>query len=309
MYCRQHFFCRDSEPEKMRWQPAKVRTFFDSESAFAVVAVMGKGREILKLDDVDFIRNGNRILSKVSFTVCEGQHWVVIGPNGAGKTTLVNLLSLYEWPSSGRVFVQGTQPGTVPVETLRQKISRMQPDSFAPDQFYGMKARDVIATGLNQTLGPWNIPEDASGRVERMVQMMNVQARYGDWLGRDYGTLSTGEKRKILLLRAFISNPELLIIDEPFDALDLNAYYGLSVFLSTVLKTQICSSVTVIHRIDEIPKGVTHAMLLKDGQVLKSGPVSDVIRSDVISALYGIPLQIQENDGRFTAEPQWPKNV
>lgn len=265
--------------------------------------------EIIKLANINFIRQGKKILHDLSWSVCAGQHWVLIGPNGSGKTTLVQLMSLYEWPATGTVHVNGVQTGTVPIAELRRRIRQMQPSSFAPDQFFGMTAREVIATGLNNTLGPWNIPGTDPDFTEKLVSQMQIQPRFEKWLEQDFRTLSAGEKRKTLLLRAFAGSPELLIIDEPFDALDIPSYFSLSVFLSHVLTKEIRSSVTVLHRIDEIPRGITHTLLLKDGKVLKSGPVGDVIRSDTISELYGMTVEVKQQDGRFTTRLPWPKNV
>jgi iron complex transport system ATP-binding protein len=255
---------------------------------------------VLSMSDVTVVRDGATLLSGVSWVVDEGQRWVVLGPNGAGKTTLLSIAAASLFPSSGTVDLLGERFGQVDLGELRTRVglsSTSLNDRVPPHE----RAVDVVVTAAHGVLGRWREGYDQSD-LDRAADLL---ARVGmrAFADRRFGTLSEGERKRVLLARALMTDPELLLLDEPAAGLDLGAREALLRLLSRIASAAGAPpSVLVTHHVEEIPVGTTHALLLARARVVASGPVQDVLTGDLLSQTFGIPLQITSREGRWSAQ-------
>lgn len=254
-------------------------------------------RPVLALRGIGFVRDGRPILRDVDWEVLAGQHWVVIGANGSGKTTLVRIASMWEHPSSGTVEVLGGVLGHVDVRTHRTKVAVV---SAAVAQLLRpqLTAAEIVVTARNGALEPWWHTYDDADRADAIAHLDRVDA--GALADRRFGTLSSGERQRVLLARALSVAPGLVLLDEPFAGLDLGAREDLIDRLTALAAdTAAPPLVLVTHHVDEIPPGFTHALLLGDGGVVAKGPVADVLTAERLSAVHGRPLLLEQRHGRY----------
>jgi iron complex transport system ATP-binding protein len=244
-------------------------------------------------------RSGKDILGPVSFTLSEGERWVILGPNGAGKSTLLKLLATEIFPTKGEIRLLGHQMGKVDVFELRTRIGvcgSMKHEQIPSDE----TVKDVVLTAAYAVLGRWNEDYDLwdESRASALLTTFGVR----DLADRLYGTLSDGERKRVQIARALMIDPELLLLDEPTAGLDMGGREDLLTrFAAFATDERAPVTVTVTHHIEEIPAGTTHALLLKDGKVAVSGPVNQVITSQHVSAVFGIEMEVTANNGRFYA--------
>lgn len=254
---------------------------------------------VLQFSDVSFVRNSNTILDSVAWTVAAEDRWVILGPNGAGKTTLLQLAAAMAHPSSGTVTVLGSTLGTVDLFDLRPRIG------FASSALATRIPRtepviDAVLTAAYSVTGRWREEyEDVDIRRARRV--------LGEWrldhlAERPFGRLSDGEQKRVQIARAVMTDPELLLLDEPAASLDLGAREELVQLLSGYASAQDAPAmVMVTHHVEEIPPGFDKAMLLAEGRVVAAGPIDEVITSQLISDTFGIALDVTKHDGRYSA--------
>jgi iron complex transport system ATP-binding protein len=248
---------------------------------------------------VSVVREGATLLAGVDWVVDEGQRWVLLGPNGAGKTTLLAVAAAALFPSAGTVELLGEHFGDVDLGELRTRVglsSSSLSDRVPPQE----TAVDVVVTAAHGVIGRWPEGYDASD-VTRATDLL---ARVGlrAFAQRRYGSLSEGERKRVLLARALMTDPELLLLDEPAAGLDLGAREALLRLLARLSSSPGAPpSVLVTHHVEEIPVGTTHAMLLSRGRVVASGPIADVLTGPLLSAAFGIPLQVMTSGGRWMA--------
>ena len=248
---------------------------------------------------VTVVREGATLLAEVDWVVEEGQRWVLLGPNGAGKTTLLAVAAASLFPSAGSVVLLGERFGEVDLAELRVRVglSSSSLNDRVPAQ---ERAVDVVVTAAHGVLGRWREGYEQAD-VERAHDLL---ARVGlcAFASRRFGSLSEGERKRVLLARALMTDPELLLLDEPAAGLDLGAREAL-LRLLTRLSTAAGSppSVLVTHHVEEIPVGTTHALLLSRGRVVAAGPVADVLTGPLLTQTFGIPLQVATQDGRWMA--------
>lgn len=254
--------------------------------------------DVLDVQNVSVRRNGKNILDSLSWGVNEGERWVVLGPNGAGKTTLIQLVSGRLYPTQGQVWIVGEQIGRTNLADLRPLVGLASSalDQGMPDQ----SAFDVVRTAAYGTMARWREsydPED-DARALALMDQMGVK----DLAERSFSTLSTGERKRLGIARALMPNPEILLLDEPTSGLDLGGRESLLRTL-TDLVNGIYAPVTVLvtHHIEEIPEGMTHALLLKNGTHFASGLIDDVLTSETVSALFDLPVQVRNEGGRYSA--------
>lgn len=256
---------------------------------------------VAELAGVSVRRGTTLLLDDVNLSIDEGQRWVVIGPNGAGKTTLLSILATHLYPTKGVVGILGEVLGVVDVFELRPRIGLTSP-TVAHRIPARERVRDVVVSASYAVNGRWREHYDEMDfdRAGRLMDYFGVV----ELADRTYGTLSEGERKRVEIARAMMTDPELLLLDEPGAGLDLG---GRERLVSTL--AQLCASpyapttVLVTHHVEEIPAGITHALLLSGGRVAASGPIGEVLTDELMSAVYGMPLRIEQaDDGRWTAK-------
>lgn len=257
------------------------------------------GNEVLRLQEVSVMRGGRNILGPLNWEVREGERWVIIGPNGAGKTTLFSLCATQIHPTKGKVSILGESLGSVDVFELRPRIGIVGSylsSSLPEDE----RVIDVVLTGAYAVLGRWREPYELwdESRAVALLTIMGVR----ELAERKYFTLSDGEKKRALIARSLMANPELVLLDEPAAGLDLGGREDLLKRFDA-LASDPNAPVTLIitHHIEEIPAGTTHVLLLKDGVAVASGSIHSVLTSEHLSKAYGVPIEISQLNGRYTA--------
>ncbi len=238
-----------------------------------------------------------RILNDVSWQVRSGEHWVVLGPNGAGKTTMLSVVAAERHPSEGDVTILGQLFGRTDMRELRRRIGRVDPALRMLDWLTG---REAVLTGLRNTIWPrwedWNEPE--------YVQAREALALVGstEFAEREIATLSHGERQRVRIARALIPEPELLLLDEPATGLDFPAREALLSSLDRLAAQRPdLPTVMVSHHLEDLPMSVTHALLLRQGEVLALGDVREMLTSELMTECYGFPIEVHEFDGRWAA--------
>ena len=239
------------------------------------------------------------LLDDVSWEVEEDERWVILGPNGAGKTTLLQLASANLHPTSGVVGILGEVLGTTDVFELRPRIgltSAALADRIPRDEL----VHDVVVSGSYGILGRWREQYETLDHDRASELLAEVgAARLSD---RVFATLSEGERKRVQIARALMADPELLLLDEPATGLDLGGREDLVSTLSVLaMDADSPATILVSHHVEEIPPGFTHALLLREGRIVDSGPLDDVVTESSLSETFDMPLVLGRADGRFAA--------
>jgi iron complex transport system ATP-binding protein len=243
--------------------------------------------------------SGITALDDVSLTVEDGEAVGLIGPNGAGKTTLLQVISAQIHPSSGVAGLLGEVLGTVDVFELRPRIG-LTSAALAERIPRGERVHDVVVSASYAVVGRWREEYDELDH-ERASELL-AQLRIDRLANRTFGTLSEGERKRVQIARALMTDPELLLLDEPAAGLDLAGRESLVTTLGELAQDQYApASVLVTHHVEEIPKGITHAMLLKAGEIVAAGPLRDTLTADNLTKTFEVELSLVEADGRWTA--------
>lgn len=239
---------------------------------------------VIQLEQVCFCRKNRTILDGIDWRVEPGQHWALLGANGSGKSTLLKILSGYEWPTFGQVTVQDQRFGATDIGRLRRTIGLVS--SSLEHRLPGQdKAIEVAASGIDASLGLYR-----KMKPQEMAQAKAALAKLkSEALGeQSYQTLSQGEQQKVLIARALVSNPKLLVLDEPCSGLDPAARVRFLRDLEHMATRPDAPSVLfVTHHIEEIGPWITHVLLLKDGKVMAQGTQQETITSENMTALLG----------------------
>lgn len=245
---------------------------------------------LIEFAGVSVVRGGKRIIDDIDWRVAEGDRWVVLGPNGAGKTTLLALAATRMHPTSGVASVLDELLGLTDVFELRPRIgvSSANLAQQIPDD---ERVIDVVRTGAYAMLGSWR-EEYESVDTDRALRLLEAWGA-GQLAGRPFGTLSEGERKRVQIARAQMPDPELLLLDEPAAGLDLGAREDLVTRLAHLAADpKAATLVLVTHHVEEIPSGMTHAMLMRDGCVTSQGPIADVLTDSNLSNTFGLPLRV-----------------
>lgn len=251
------------------------------------------------LSHVSVVRPGKLLLSDVSWRVEPGERWVVIGANGAGKTTLMQIIGAALYPTTGDAEVLGARLGEVDVFDLRTRIG-FAGSSIADRIPPGEKVLDAVMSAAHAVLGRWNEAYEGLDK-DRAVQILS-ELGIGGLLERTFGTLSEGERKRTLVARALMTDPELLLLDEPGAGLDLGAREDLLASLELLATTADAPVlVLVTHHVEEIPRGFTHVLLLRDGAVVASGPLETTLTAENLGRTFGMRLELTQADGRYSA--------
>jgi iron complex transport system ATP-binding protein len=255
--------------------------------------------DALHLDDIRLRLGSTDVLRGVSLRVDTGDRWVVLGANGAGKTTLLRIAALYQHPSSGTVDVLGRRLGRVDVRVLRERIAFSSP-AIAAKLEPSMTAAEVVMTAKYAALAPWWHRYDDADRT-RSVALLD---RFGcGFLAEHlFCTLSAGERQRVLLARALMREPELILLDEPTAGLDIGGREQLLGDLAQLASAPDAVPVVLVtHHLEEIPPGFTHALVLRNGETIASGPITDALTDATLTECFGVPLRVEHTDARFTA--------
>ena len=254
---------------------------------------------VLQFVDVTVRRGQKVLLDRINWTVEEDERWAILGPNGAGKTTLLQIAAATMHPTSGEAYVLGERLGGVDMFELRPRIG-LASAALAQRIPGGERVTDVVVSAGYSVLGRWR---EAYGRLDvrratRLLERLGV----GDMGERIYGTLSEGERKRVQIARALMTDPELLLLDEPAAGMDLGGREDLIRRLTRfAADPDAPASVLVTHHVEELPPGVSHVLLLRDGVIVASGLTRDVLTDQHLSATFGIPLQVERRDGRWYA--------
>jgi iron complex transport system ATP-binding protein len=255
--------------------------------------------DVLDLQGVTIRRGTTTILDGLTWTVREGERWVVLGRNGAGKTTMLQVASGRMHPTAGVARLLGAQLGKVDVFELRPRIglsSAALADRIPP----GETVRDVVLTAAYGVTGRWReaYEELDESRAADQLRAFGVAA----FADRYFGTLSEGERKRVQIARALMSDPELLLLDEPAAGLDLGGREELVAALAELAGDRRSPVlVLVTHHVEEIPPGFTHLLLLRDGKAHAAGPIGEVLTDENLSGAFGLPLVVDRAGDRWTA--------
>jgi iron complex transport system ATP-binding protein len=254
---------------------------------------------VLDLSKVSVVRGGTRILDQVNWTVESDQRWVILGPNGAGKTTLLQIAAAAMHPSSGVATLLDERLGTTDTSELKPRIGLAS--SAMAKRIPGDEAvLDVVLTAAYAVTGRWN-------EVYEDVDVARARRVLGEWKlsafeTRRFGTLSDGEQKRVQIARAVMTDPELLLLDEPAASLDLGAREELLQLLGGYASNpESPAMVMVTHHVEEIPPGFTHVLLLAGGAVKAAGPIGDVLTAENLTTTFGLPIDLTSVNGRFAA--------
>ncbi|MEU4351510.1 ABC transporter ATP-binding protein [Streptomyces sp. NPDC023838] len=255
--------------------------------------------DVLELVDVSVVRDGRALVDDVSWSVKEGERWVILGPNGAGKTTLLNIASSYLFPTTGTAKILGDRLGKVDVFELRPRIG-MAGVAMA-DKL--PKRQTVLQTVLTAAYGmtaTWQEQYDAvdEERARAFLDRLGMT----DYVDRKFGTLSEGERKRTLIARAMMTDPELLLLDEPAAGLDLGGREDLVRRLGRLARDPYAPSmIMVTHHVEEIAPGFTHVLMIRQGKVLAAGPMETELTSRNLSLCFGLPLVVEHRGDRYSA--------
>lgn len=244
-------------------------------------------------------RGRTNLLTNVSWSVAPDERWVVLGPNGAGKTTLLSIAAGRLHPTRGDAWLLGERLGRVDVFELRPRLglsSASLADRIPPDE----TVRNVVLTSAYAVVGRFRETYDTidDNRGWALLDQFGI----GHLAERRFGTLSEGERKRTLIARALMTDPEVLLLDEPAAGLDLGAREDLVRRLTNLAVDPASPAmVLVTHHVEEIPPGFTHALLLREGRVVVAGKISEVLTDGYLSATFGAPITVREDNGRIFA--------
>ena len=254
---------------------------------------------VLQFRDVSVVRDGNPILDSVTWSVDSDERWVILGPNGSGKTTLLQIAAAAMHPTKGTADVLQESLGKVDVFELRPMIG-FASTAMARKIPKNESVLDVVLTAAYSVTGRWNeeYEEIDLRRAQRVLKEWGLEG----FAERRFGSLSDGEQKRVQIARSVMTDPELLLLDEPAASLDLGAREELVALLGGYASSPSSPAIVMVtHHVEEIPSGFTHAMLLADGKVTAAGPIGETLTGETLSETFGMPIELTERDGRYTA--------
>src|SRR6188472_3969134 len=254
---------------------------------------------VVDLAGVTIVRGSATLLDNISWKIDESDRWVVIGPNGAGKTTLLQVISAQIHPTSGVAGLLGEVLGTVDVFELRPRIG-LTSAALAERIPRSERVHDVVVSASYAVAGRWREQYDALDpeRADELLAQLHIE-RLAD---RTFGTLSEGERKRVQIARALMTDPELLLLDEPAAGLDLGGREALLQTLSALAADETApATVLVTHHVEEIPVGITHALLLRNGKVVAAGPLAETLTAENLKATFDLELDLTHTAGRWAA--------
>jgi len=255
--------------------------------------------QVINLNNVTVVREGRPILNNVDFTVEENQRWAIVGPNGAGKTTLLRVAAAQIQPSSGTATILGEQLGEINIFELQTRVG-FASTALANRIPNSESVLNAVMTAAYAVTGRYKEEYDEvdERRARRVLNEWNLL----DLADRAFGTLSDGERKRVQIARSVMTDPELLLLDEPVASLDMASRELTVAVLGQYASSPVAPAmVMVTHHLEEIPEGFTHALLMRDGQVFSAGEIRSTLTSDKVSEAFGFGLHVEFNDGRYRA--------
>ena len=253
-------------------------------------------KTIVELQDIHFKRSDSTILNNISWTIEEKQHWALLGANGSGKTTLLKIITGYEWPTKGSVSVLGERFGNCNLRELRKRIGWV---STALEHRLPEKdsALEIVLSGIDASMGIFReITEKDLRLAHDALAMVNAE----NCADRKFGILSQGEQQRILIARALVNQPGLLILDEPCAGLDPAAKVRFLNDLSGLAnRPDAPTMILVTHHVEEIDSWINHVMVLKDGRVLSYGSKAEVLTTDILSKALDMEMLVKKEGPRY----------
>jgi len=255
--------------------------------------------EVLSFKDVGVVRGRKELLKDVTWQVGEGERWVVLGPNGAGKSTLMNIAAARMHPTRGTAGILDETLGRVDVFELRPRIGLSS--SLIAGQIPAHEtALNVVLTAAYGFTGRWR--EAYEKMDERRAFQLLHEWGMSTFMNQPFGKLSEGERKRVLIARALMTDPELLILDEPSAGLDVAGREDLVYRMAQLAADEEAPTlVLVTHHLEEIPPGFTHALLLNGGEVVAAGDLASTLSEEKLSEAYGMPLDVRVEGGRYSA--------
>lgn len=254
---------------------------------------------VLDLQDVSLIRGSATLVGPVTWQVMPDERWAIIGPNGAGKSSLISIAAAENHPSKGKAFILGEQVGKTDMRDLRTMIGTSSASLGAriPEN---EKVSDLVVSAGYAVLGRWREDYDEVDYDHAIEVLEEIGAIH--LADRTWGTLSEGERKRVMVARAIMTDPELLIFDEPSAGMDLGGREDLVAYLSKVAADPDApAAVMITHHVEEIPTGFTHCMLLDEGKVVAQGPMAKVLTAKNLTKAFHQPIGLEKIDGRYFA--------
>jgi iron complex transport system ATP-binding protein len=259
-------------------------------------------RPAVRLVGVRVERNGRAVLGSLDWEVGPRDRWVVLGPNGSGKTTLLQVAGARLRPSRGDVSILGERVGRCDLRSLRARVALVSAATarlIRPE----LSVHEVVVSGRDGALAPfWRrySEEDWTAAADSLARVLGGAGT--PLLGTAFGVLSEGERQQVLIARALMCAPELVLFDEPAAGLDLGARERLAVRLGALAcDPEVPAVVLVTHHLEEVPPGFTHAMLLRAGRSLAAGRLAEVLTSTLVSECFGVGVEVVGREGRWWA--------
>ncbi len=250
---------------------------------------------IISLENVSLRRGNKEILHDVNWSIQPNEHWGVLGLNGSGKTSLLNIVSGYHFPTSGEVTVLGNLFGKTNLAELRKEIGFVSSSLERFAQFFNNETVErVVVSGKFASFGIYEqVAQEDWDKADALLKSLRIAFLKG----KPYHQLSEGEKRRVLIARSLMSDPKMLILDEPCSGLDILSREQFLGVMEEVVNNG-CHIIYVTHHIEELVEALTHVLLLKDGEVVAAGPKQDVLTDDYLTSTYHVSVTIRWEDKR-----------
>lgn len=245
--------------------------------------------------------DGRTVIDDVTWSIESDQHWAVIGPNGGGKSTLIKIAGLQLHPSSGRVFVLGTELGTADIRSLRSSIG-LSSAGLVHQLRGSLTGEEIVRCGRFAALEPWWHSYE-SADTERAVDLLH-QVGVPHAVEQTFATLSSGERQRVLIARALMADPSVLLLDEPTAGLDFVGREQLIASLDDLADRKVGTrpaTVLVTHHVEDIPASTTHLLAVADGRAVAAGPIHDVLTEALLGDLFSMPVRLENHDSRWSA--------
>ncbi len=254
---------------------------------------------VLRFTDVTYVRNRRPILDGVTWEVDETDRWVILGPNGAGKTTLLRLATANDYPTTGQVDVLEQRLGTFDIWEFRNRLG-FASSATARRIPANETVRNLVLTAAYGVEGRWNEQYDEFD--VRQADRVLAEWQLTELAEHQFGTLSDGERKRAMIARAVMTDPEMLLLDEPSSSLDLGARERLLQMLSGFAQSPASPAmIMVTHHVEEIPPGFTHVLLMREGKVQAAGPIAETLTAANLSSTFGMNFELHIDGGRYSA--------